>query len=360
LHFKEESIKNSADVVERNRPVITELTNEKQEKENELNALKAELDKLNTQFADLEKTHALAQSEYQESKNKTDILAQKRQSLEQEGFERAKELAIESNRKTVLENDLKNLVSEIATKTSGQNELSKELEGVESELVKLKEEIDSKSEEKSKLTKEIEKWNEEKRKLEAELVKTNRILDSKSNEHTLLTSMIENQEGFPESIKFLSKNWNKEVPVLSDILDVDQDYKGIIEHFLEPYLNYYLVKSVKEASQAIQLLSNSQKGKAQFFLLDRIPAVQSVNQAQKGVSAADVVKVDSKYQGLLNYLLKDVFLTSKSLEELEDDSTYLSTKGSFVKRTQSVSGGSVGLFEGKKIGRKKLKMRFWL
>ena len=82
--------------------------------------------------------------------------------------------------------------------------------------------------------------------------------------------MIESMEGFPESIRFLNQNkdWKQNVPLLSDLLYVQETYRIAVENYLEPYLNYYVVDNMEEAFQAIQLLGRSQKGKANFFVLD--------------------------------------------------------------------------------------------
>jgi len=196
-------------------------------------------------------------------------------------------------------------------------------------------------------------------KLQNEQSKINRGLDARRNEYKLTKSMIDSLEGFPESIRFLSqsKKWKEDPQLLSDLLLVDQDYRVAIENYLEAYLNYYVVANAAEAQQAISLLSKSQKGKANFFLLDVIkggaggPALLPAGTRP----ATDVVQVDRPYQGLLNHLLHNVLVTEA--DELPDQppegTTILSRSGRYIRRPFSVSGGSVGLFEGKKIGRKK-------
>ena len=108
--------------------------------------------------------------------------------------------------------------------------------------------------------------------LNKERTKVNRSLDAKRNEFKLTKSMVENLEGFPESIRFLSTTksteWNKDTPLLSDLIYVKEEYRVAIENYLEPYLNYYVVQDLEEAYNAIQLLSKTQKGKANFFLLN--------------------------------------------------------------------------------------------
>ena len=171
--------------------------------------------------------------------------------------------------------------------------------------------------------------------------------------------MIDNYEGFPESIKFLSTNWKNDVPVLSDLLDVEEEYKGIIEQYLNPYLNYYVVENIDEAKTAIGMLTKSQKGKANFFLLDQLDATEipSVDIADT-TTAYSKVKVEKRFDNLLKYLLKDVLVYEGAFSDfghdvLPDQYVYLAKSGSFLKGKNYLGGGSVGLFEGKKIGRKK-------
>jgi len=195
--------------------------------------------------------------------------------------------------------------------------------------------------------------------LQNEHSKINRGLDARRNEYKLTKSMIDSLEGFPESIRFLSqsKQWKEDPQLLSDLVLVDQDYRVAIENYLEHYLNYYVVADVAEAQQAISLLSKSQKGKANFFLLDVIPGYQGGPALLPPGTrlATDVVKADKIFQPLLDHLLHNVLVTTADglPEQPPDGITVLSQSGRFIRRPFSVSGGSVGLFEGKKIGRKK-------
>jgi len=108
--------------------------------------------------------------------------------------------------------------------------------------------------------------------LRSDLAEQNRKLDAKKNEYDLLKSLVDSMEGYPDSVKFLHKNtgWNHQAPILSDILYVQEAYRAAVENVLEPYLNYYVVNNLKEGMQAIQLLDENKKGKANFFLLDQL------------------------------------------------------------------------------------------
>ncbi len=190
------------------------------------------------------------------------------------------------------------------------------------------------------------------------LAEENRKLDSKRNEHALLKSLIDSMEGYPESIKFLhnNKNWNHTAPILSDIIYVKEEFRAAVENVLEPYLNYYVVNDLQEGLVAINLLEGNKKGKANFFMLDSVNNFKKKEEHQPGntIPAMDVIEVDEKYRKLAEYLLSNVFIAEdESALQDSDGAIVLEKHGKFVKGKYSLSGGSVGLFEGKKIGRAK-------
>jgi len=194
--------------------------------------------------------------------------------------------------------------------------------------------------------------------LRAALAVENRKLDAKKNEYDLLKSLVDSMEGYPESVKFLHNNtgWNHTAPILSDIIYVKEEFRAAVENVLEPYLNYYVVNNLQEGLQAVHLLDDAKKGKANFFLLDKINEISTERgHAQAGLTAAtDVIEVDEKYRKLAEQLLGNVFIadTEAALEN-SNGSVILERHGKYVKGKYTLMGGSVGLFEGKKIGRAK-------
>jgi len=193
--------------------------------------------------------------------------------------------------------------------------------------------------------------------LRSELAEENRKLDAKRNEYNLLKSLMDSMEGYPESIKFLHNNpdWNHSAPILSDIIYVKEEFRAAVENVLEPYLNYYVVNNLQEGLQAVHLLDAHQKGKANFFMLDKFADFRSESSQPAGTFAAlDVVEVDEQYKKLAQYLLSNVYIAEN--EEAINNSNgaiVLEKTGKFVKGKYTLTGGSVGLFEGKKIGRAK-------
>ncbi|HEX2534622.1 MAG TPA: chromosome segregation protein SMC, partial [Chitinophagaceae bacterium] len=194
--------------------------------------------------------------------------------------------------------------------------------------------------------------------LRGRLADENRKLDAKRNEHDLLKSLIDKMEGYPESVKFLHNNagWNHTAPILSDIIYVKEEFRAAVENVLEPYLNYYVVANVQEGLQAVHLLDNHKKGKANFFLLDavRTGGYERGYQPEGTMAAMDVIEVDAQYRQLAEQLLGNVFIANdESALTNSNGSIILEKNGKYVKGKYTLSGGSVGLFEGKRIGRMK-------
>ena len=77
-------------------------------------------------------------------------------------------------------------------------------------------------------------------------------------------------------------------------------------------------------------------------------------QPEGTIPAIQVIEVDGPYQGLAAYLLGNVFIaeTEEALVN-SNGAIVLEKNGKYVKGEYSLTGGSVGIFEGKKIGRAK-------
>jgi len=192
--------------------------------------------------------------------------------------------------------------------------------------------------------------------LRMQLAEQTRLLDAKKNEYDLLKSLVDSMEGYPESVKFLHKNtgWNHEAPILSDIIYVEAQYRTAVENVLEPYLNYYVVNNLKEGMQAVQLLDDNNKGKANFFLLDQLNDAKPAVAPSNTIPAISVIEIDPKYSTLANHLLGNVFIAESDLAlTSETNGIILEKSGKYVKGNFTLTGGSVGLFEGKRIGRAK-------
>src|SRR5690606_11001725 len=99
-----------------------------------------------------------------------------------------------------------------------------------------------------------------------------------------------------------------------------EQYRVAVENYLETYMNYFVVEGLKEALEALQLLNDSAKGKAGFFILSRVEAVSEdlpvVN--DQLIPALTIIDVESKYLKLCQQLLKNVYFYRRSEEHTSE------------------------------------------
>jgi chromosome segregation protein len=335
---------------------IKRLSEEKLEQEQVLNKLEIDLELLKQIVDDL-------RVKQQSLKASTDVIQKNSNELQNQLYQNEKEIDIlniqqetllqESNRNfTDTENKeqelnqfneaIATISANLSTKTTKLNQLKTDEELIKIQVTDLEEIIINNKENLNALV---------------------RKLDAKQNEYQLTKSMVDNLEGFPESIRFLKKNaqWNKNAPLLSDILFCKEEYRIAIESYLEPLMNYYVVQTYQDALDAVNLLSNASRGKANFFILDQLHlhTTQAKINMPNAINALEVIEVDSNYSSLSKYLLQNVYLIDleffKEISKIknQEEIVYLEKTGKLFRSRFTLSGGSVGLFEGKRIGRVK-------
>ncbi|MEM9887301.1 MAG: chromosome segregation protein SMC [Bacteroidota bacterium] len=325
----------------------------------DLNAEKRVEAELETQLEAAEAEKKRIQAKHSNLRDNREVVLQQQQKAEQAIFELEKQRAINANQVKSLEQEITRNKMEMEQRSGQIGQLQLELTDIESEQDSQQTQLQQLEFAKQQCNKKIEALNAKVEALRQKQSRINRKLDAKRNEFQLTKSMIDNFEGFPESIRFLSnpKNWKSNAPLLSDLIYVQEEYRIPIENYLENVLNYYVVQNEADALSAIKLLSNAQKGKANFFILDAFKDYAPPITLQANAKAAiDLVQVEAKYYNLCNYLLEKVVLVDKDegVNQLSNsDFIVLTQSGRLARQKYVLSGGSVGLFEGKKIGRKK-------
>ncbi|CAG0907953.1 unnamed protein product, partial [Cyprideis torosa] len=281
-------------------------------------------------------------SKFQTFKHNYDNAVKIRQEKEQRLFSYEKQIALLNNNSDNLESEAKRIQGNIESRKAQTEETNNKLKELQSILESKQKEINIAEEKETRRAENITKLETEITIQKDAISNHNRNLDAKQNEYDLLKSMINNFEGFPESIKYLSKNWRSDSILVSDILDVKDDYKTCIEQYLENYLNHYVVNDFQDAKKAIDLLIKSQNGKAHFFILDQVKSTEPSDSISGMTSAVNVLKVDSKYQSLINHLLKDVYIIDEEVDEfyikdLPVNAKLLSKSGTHLKTDLTLS-----------------------
>jgi chromosome segregation protein len=284
------------------------------------------------------------------------------QQFQRKQFDAEKKVAVADTSVMNLQRSMQQIQDEKAQRTSQISSLNIEKQESEALAQDSQETLQNLITKQEETKVQILEGQEQLETLRAQLVEHNRKLDSRRNEHDLLKSLVDSLEGYPDSIKFLKKNkdWNSNAPLLSDVFVVQDEYRTALENVLDNYLNYYVVENVEEAAQAVRLLDNNKKGKANFFLLNQFDSVQNPksevqNSNSDLIPALSVVNVDEQYQALAEYLLGHVYISPESITttDVEDGNVLIEKSGKSVRGKYTLGGGSIGLFEGNKIGRAK-------
>lgn len=309
--------------------------------------------------------------------------------IETEVYQTEKDLDILKIQQTALEQESMRNVEDTNNKEVELSHFNEIITGLQSSVLTAEKEYKKLVDLENELQDQILGVEGEHKQLQESIVIQSRKLDATQNEYNLTRSMVDSFEGYPESIRFLKKHteWSKNAPLFSDILFCKQEYRIAIENYLEPLLNHYVVDSYNEAIKAIELLSKSAQGKAQFFVLNSFGKIQNLQEGSTllqpsgnasallvleepppfawkelggtVIPALDVVEVDKRFQLLCEYLLKNVYLIDDNHDyslnniALIDGVVLIGKSGKFNKSKYTITGGSVGLFEGKRIGRAK-------
>jgi chromosome segregation protein len=321
------------------------------EEQGKLEHLQQQLEELKSSVEDKRKV-------FDEKRTHVDSLRSENLTIQRSQFEAEKKVAVADTSIQNLQRAIEQLEEEKAVRNSQLKQLEEEHSSKEQELESRKRDLQQLQEQHEYTKEQILQTQGKVELLRQELADESRKLDSRKNEHDLLRSLIDSMEGYPESIKFLHKNpnWNHKAPILSDIIYVKEEFRAAVENVLEPYLNYYVVNNLQEGLQAVHLLDDNKKGKANFFLLDKFEALQNdeTHQPAGTIPAMNVIEVDAPYRKLAEQLLGNVYIAeSEDALTNSNGAIVLEKHGKYVKGKYSLTGGSVGLFEGKKIGRAK-------
>jgi len=334
---------------------IKRLTEEKTQEEENLQTIAAKVNELKLAVDELRLQQTAARNELNE-------LNTLNNDLQNQAYKAEKDIDILRIQEQALEQESQRNVEDAADKEVELSHFNKVVAELQYRTETLEKEYRFEVDLESKLQEQIAAIEGEADVVKEKIITESRKLDAKQNEYNLTKSLVDNLEGFPESIRFLKTNteWAKNAPLFSDVLFCREQYRVAIENYLEPLMNHYVVETYDEAVKAINLLSNSSRGRAQFFILsnyaDEIESLPFGDEPGAArIPALNVIEVEKKYQSLCNHLLRNVYLVNDEAElnnsALTGGLILIAQSGKFNKTKYTMAGGSVGLFEGKRIGR---------
>ncbi len=263
-------------------------------------------------------------------------------------------------RQGILKTDVSTMDTRIGEINKGGEADRKELQLQEKHLEELEKQLESKSKESAELEAQL---------AEMQSVGASAVVDmnEKYAERAgieqrikFIKNIIENNEGLPESVKFILNKKGKNYPVFSDVIEIkDEKYTNIIELFLEPYFYHILAADRKEALKIYEQVRDAQKGKIKVIIADELPKTALTAPKHDLVPLEDLINSDKLYTQYIRLLSKDVYVTDKSyktldLTSLSSDTTVLFASEYLIYTGGQLYGGSNTLFEGVQLGRKKI------
>ena len=348
-----------ASEIEEIKTRITELEEEKKQKQDKKINLNTNKEKFERELA--EKETELLELTKKLSNKELEIEA-KKQKVEQ-NIDRKYEVASEINTQDVnLENlekrqrnikqEIQSAISELDSTRMQKQELSKgfyEIEAKRNGALEKIEEIRTKKEESDKKLKEFDD----------KINHTLYDIRMKDARYRFLLETEKEKEGYTKSVKSLLLDCEKDNilkkgvhGVLANLISTPKEYETAIEMCLGAALQNIITDTEEDAKKLIEHLRKGNLGRASFLPITSVKGKKLDNLKQKGIDgivgiASDLVKYQNKYEQIvLNLLGRTVIVedmnTAIVLAKQNNYSFRIVTlKGDLINPSGAITGGSV-------------------
>ena len=354
---------------ERDKQLKKQLHEESDYHKRDLENEKLLLEQVGEQLQTLKTEADQKRGQSEDARAQLNQLRKKSGDIERQIFESDKQIAVKTARKDNFLREINDNNIRFQSRRAELDELTALMGETRQKSEQAAQQLQQVEAEKNEAETQLQQQNRQLDEINGKLGELNRSTDALNNEYRLTKSLVDSLEGFPDSVKYLKKSTQHlpaETPLLLDIINCEDAYKPAIENHLKTYLNYFVVPDVEAALTALQSLGKAKKGKAGFFILSELegkgrPAANApASPLPDAVRALDILNTSPQYEALIHRLLHNVFVVDDSQlqQPLPEDSTavLVSKSGHIQRRNAAISGGSVGAYEGKRIGqRQRLK-----
>ena len=348
-----------ASEIEEIKTRITELEEEKKQKQDKKINLNTNKEKFEKELA--EKEAELAEITKKLSDKELEIEA-KKQKVEQ-NVDRKYEIASEINtqdvnlenlekRQKIVKQEIQGAISELDSVRMQKQELSKgfyEIDSKRNEALKKIEEIRTKKEESDKKLKEFDD----------KINHTLYDLRMKDARYKFLQETEKEKEGYTKSVKSLLLDCEKDNilkkgvhGVLANLISTPKEYETAIEMCLGASLQNIITETEEDAKKLIEHLRKGNLGRASFLPITSVKGKKLDNIKQKGIDgivgiASDLVKYQNKYEQIvLNLLGRTVIVEDmEAAISLAKQNNYsfriVTLKGDLINPSGAITGGSV-------------------
>jgi chromosome segregation protein len=204
------------------------------------------------------------------------------------------------------------LNSKLLLAKSDEVERDVQIEKLQNEFDSIKDEITDANEKLALMENETGKFKERLTNKDAEIRENQAKYQSYKSRYDTISNMAERYEGFGNSIKSVmeQKQYNKGlIGVVADIITTDKQYETAIETALGASINNIVTEDEKTAKEMIAFLKKTKGGRATFLPLTSITRPQEFKMTEvlgeKGVLglADSLVHTDTKFANLAKSLL---------------------------------------------------------
>lgn len=263
-----------------------------------------------------------------------------------------------------LEESNSQLIREKEALAFKRTQLEEKLRSIGEELVTLGKKYQELGEEEKQWILHRTQWNRE---LQAGEQRCNSLLSRRDVIREMQADFSGFMQGVREVLKAREKGFSGIEGAVAELIAVDKPYEVAIETALGGALQHVVVSDEKAGRDAIAFLKNNRAGRATFLPLDVIRPRSLSSSEREAISridgvigvAADLVRVDSRYQGIVNNLLGQVIVTrdlevaNKVARQFQYRYRIVSQEGDLVNPGGSMTGGAVQQKSNHLLGRQR-------
>ena len=265
-------------------------------------------------------------------------------------------------REKVVKNEISDTISELDKKRLEKDEISKTFYEIEAKRNEASRKLEAINEKREASIAKSKEYQDKINTLSTEL----RIKDSKLK---FLSDMEKEKEGYIRSVKSLLLDCDKDASlkkgmhgVLANILTVPKEYETAIETVLGQTLQNIVTDTEEDAKKLIEHLRKNNLGRASFLPIASVKGKRVDKLIKNNLSgvigiAADLVKVDKKYEEIiLNLLGRTVIVDNmETAIILARQNKYsfriVTLKGDVINPSGAITGGSTTVKTNNIIGR---------
>ena len=265
-------------------------------------------------------------------------------------------------REKTIKDEISNTISELDQKRLLKSDISKTFSEIEKQRNNFKKRLEEISNKKQESTSKIKDY-------ETKINNLTMEYRMKQSKYKFLVDMEKEKEGYQRSVKALLLECEKSSSlgkgmhgVLANLISVPEEYQTAIEMVLGGALQNIVTDTEEDAKKLIDYLRNNKLGRASFLPISSVKGKRPDRLIKNNLSgvigvAADLVKADKKYEGIiLNLLGKTVVVDNMDTAIiLARQNSYsfkiVTLQGDIISPAGSMTGGSVTQKSSNIIGR---------